>query len=244
MTFETYSVVEAFWERAGTIEPFPRDLVNSAELALPLRIVSLSPLELSCVERWFWQRGSRFRFNCESRMVRGCLIAYGGNGFIFIDGSDCKDERRFTVAHEVSHFLIDYWYPRQRALKKYGTDIVEVLDGQRTPTPSERISALLSRVPIGLQMNLMERGNVEEVMNVWKVENRADRIAVALLAPTEAVLRLADLSGMIYQERIDVTVSLLQADFGLPAPVARGYAVSLLSSAGKGPSWTELLKLK
>jgi Zn-dependent peptidase ImmA (M78 family) len=39
-------------------------------------------------------------------------MARAGHGFISLDGSDADDERRFSLAHELAHFLLDYQDPR------------------------------------------------------------------------------------------------------------------------------------
>lgn len=235
--------VDAFWSRAGTKEPFPRNLVHPAERALPVRIVHLTPLELWRIERWLWRRKTSFRFNCASREVRGCLIAFAGHGLIFADSSDPVEEQRFTIAHELAHFLEDYWLVRQRAIAKFGESITEVLDGVRSPTTHERLSAVLSGYSLGPRVNLMERDKEDSTGAVWNSENHVDAVALALLAPADAVFSRVDISRTGYLERFDRTRLVLQQEFGLPSAVATSYAKSLLASIRKGPSWTERLRL-
>lgn len=236
--------VNLFWQRCGELEPFPRNLERSVALALPLTIVKLPKLKLRGVEFWLRRRGAAFQFDCQSRAVRGCLIAFGGCGFIFIDGADPDDERRFTLAHEIAHFMIDYWQPREKAISKLGGDIVEVIDGTRSPTVGERVSALLGSIPIGLHTNLMERGLPDETGVVWAIENRADKIALALLAPPETVLALVNLDAPAFEERQAALKAILCAQFGLPEPIATAYSRSLLTKIGKGPSWVESIRLR
>ena len=86
-------VVERFWRQGGGDEYYPRDIERAVPLALPVALIKLPSLELRGVENWLAKRGRAFRFNCRSRSVRGCLLAYGGLGFIFVDGADPEDER-------------------------------------------------------------------------------------------------------------------------------------------------------
>ncbi len=238
-------LIEQFWQAYGEEASFPRNLEQALALALPVILVKFPRLKLREAERWLQSRGKAFSFNCKSRAVRGCLVAFGGDGYIFVDGTDPVDEQRFSIAHETAHFMVDYWYPRQQALEKFGPAILEVLDGRRVPTFEERLSAIFGQVPIGVHSNLMEREN-EGQMNsaVWSIEDRADRLALTLLAPPEAVLNGLNLAATAYTERQDMLKKRLQHVFGLPGPVAGTYSRFLLKAAGLEPSWVETLRIR
>lgn len=238
--------VHGFWQRCGEVEAFPRRLERATVLALPVCIVKLSHLKLSVIENWLARRGAGFQFNCPSRAVRGCLIAHGGEGVIFIDGADPEDEQRFTLAHELAHFISDYWLARESALAKFGSSIAAVFDGLRRPNVTERLHAVLTGTPLGVYTNLLERDQGSERFNsaVWQIEDRADKIALALLAPPEAVLALADTTASPFAARQATITALLQQHFGLPASIADAYGRALLDYAGCGPSWVETLRLK
>lgn len=148
-------LVEEFWEvLPWGPEPFPRDLAASASLALPVAIRELPCLALYDVKQWLHERGIADLVEGPDRRLRGCLLAYGGHGFVLVDRSDPADEKRFTVAHELAHFLLDYQGPRRRAIEALGEEIIPVLDSSRLPTRVERLHAILSTVPLGLHMNL------------------------------------------------------------------------------------------
>jgi hypothetical protein len=234
--------INQFWRLCGEVEPFPRNLERSIALALPVTLVKLPHLKLQQVEFWLRRRGVSFLFDCPSRAVRGCLIAFGGEGFVFVDGADGDEERRFSLAHEVAHFLIDYWQPRQKAIARFGGAIADVLDGLRSPSVNERLGALLTGISIGVHIDLMERANVDA--ELWDIENRADKVALALLAPPEEVLSTVDLSACKFDQRREATSTVLQENFGLPSSIARAYAYALLNAVGKGPSWAENIGLK
>jgi hypothetical protein len=238
--------VNMFWERCGVAEDFPRRLDRSIALALPVWVVKLPRLSLSAVEIWLARRGVNFRFNCRDRALRGCLVARDGEGAIFVDGTDPEDEQRFTLAHESAHFIIDYWAPREKAIEKFGLAITEVFDGSRRPTVTERVHAALTGTAIGVYTNLMEHDDARADFNpsAWEIEDRADRIALALLAPPDDVLALADTTPAQFAERHSAITSLLRRHFGLPEAIAATYGRSLLDAAGRGPSWVETLRLK
>ncbi len=236
--------IQLFWQRCGETEAFPRSLERSIALALPVTLIKLPRLKLHLVETWLTQRGVAFQFNCQSRAVRGCLVAFGGNGLIFIDGADPLDEQRFSVAHELAHFLLDYWLPRVRAISKFGTEIAAVFDGLRPPTVTERVHSLLASVPLGVYTCLLERDELQHNFNagVWQIEDRADKIALALLAPPEIVLAQSNLSAPHFALRHESISAVLVQTFGLPAPLATAYGYVLLTASGRGPTWAETLR--
>lgn len=240
---ESRELIDSFWERAGEIEPFPRTLERSIALALPIALIKLPRLDLRLIENWLIRRGVNFKFDVDNRWVRGCLVAYGGKGMIFVDGTDPFPEQRFTIAHEVAHYLIDYWQPRNRLAQKYGLAILEVFDGLREPTLDERIHAVLQGLPLGPFTKLMDRSDQGESEATWSAENHADQMALGLLAPPEEALSMISALGKTYAEKKLEAVEILTNKFGLPRTVAVYYAAELLKSIGKGPSWAESLRM-
>ena len=67
-----------------------------------------------------------------------------GGGVIFIDSADDDDEQRLSLAHELAHYLRDYWEPRLRISECMAEDAIEVIDGQRPAAGYERWQALLA----------------------------------------------------------------------------------------------------
>jgi hypothetical protein len=240
---ESREAVDYFWKSAGEAERFPRSLERVSILALPIAIIKLPRLALGSIESWLRVRNINYLFNCQSRPVRGCLIAFQDKGLLFCDGSDPLNEIRFTIAHEVSHFLLDYLLPRERAKQRYGQSVIEILDGKRKPTITERVSSLLEGVKMGVSTSLMEREAQRDISNIWKVEDRADRIALELLAPSKEVFAIADISDRAFTNRLDSITQSLVLNFGLPILIAQGYGDALLRSVRKGSSWTEAIRL-
>lgn len=244
---ESQKIISQFWELCGETEPFPRNLERSMALALPVTLIKLPRLKLREAEAWLQRRGVAFQFDCQSRAVRGCLVAFGGEGLIFVDGADPDDEQRFTLAHEMAHFMIDCWQPRQKAIQKFGPHIAEVIDGFRPASLDERVHAVLAHIPVGVQTDLMDRdesGEANPMGQIWAIENRADKIALALLAPPEAVIPRLDLSLLKFEQRQETATFVLREQFGLPVSVAAAYSRSLLTALGKGPSWTESIRFR
>jgi hypothetical protein len=175
-------------------------------LGFPVTVIERPGLSLGVIREWLARR-SNVVVPGPDRRVRGCLVAHGGFGFVFVDAADPPAERRFTLAHELAHYLRDVWRPRRRAAAKLGPGITEVLDGRRPPTPDERLHAVLRGLPAGPVVHLLGCGD-EESPEVRAAEAAADRLAFELLAPAGAVSGPAD----------------LEARFGLPPGKAAAYA--------------------
>jgi IrrE N-terminal-like domain len=236
-------VISTFWDLCGETEPFPRSLERYLALALPLTVIKLPRLKITDIQDWLSRRGASVAFGCSDRQLRGCLVARGGEGLIFVDGTDSPAELRFTIAHELAHFLIDYLLPRSLALRTFGPWAKDVIDGVRLPTPSERLQALLASKAITVHINLMERsGEGEADSSVLTIENRADRVGLALLAPPSIVLSRLDPMADGFVERHEAVTSELCLRYGLPSWLARQYGRALLVDIDRGPSWVEGIK--
>ncbi|WP_437303832.1 ImmA/IrrE family metallo-endopeptidase [Sorangium sp. So ce388] len=179
------------------------------------------------------------------RELHGCLVARGGQGFVFLDGADEEAERRFSLAHEIAHFVADHLLPRARALEVLGESILPVLNGDRAPTPEERLAAVLTRVHLGVQVLLMGRGPGGAVCT-WDVaesEQRADRLGLELLAPADvAMASLQSVLGEVEEpsqhDELRAAEHLAER-FGLPADKAGSY-VGLLLSRRRRPLSVEI----
>jgi hypothetical protein len=158
-------------------------------------------------------------------------VARKGHGFALVDGSDADPEQRFSIAHELAHFLRDYWCLRRQVLKRLGTAALEVLDGDRPPTSQERLYALLRSVPLGFHLHLMERdseGN-PATSSIANAEHDADLLAYELLAPAAHVLSDELPAGK------QALVRRLREFYGLPGIQAARYAGVLLPPVRTDP---------
>lgn len=219
---------EDFWQAAGGPEGFPRSLRIPIANALPVTVVLLPRLRVSRVDDWLRRRGIPGTDAAPDRPLRACLVACRGQGFIFVEGVDAEDEQRFSLAHELAHFLRSYWRPRAAALDRLGPEVLPVLDGERPPRPSERLAALLARQQLGYQVHLLDRDPDGLIADdaIDRAEREADELAFELLAPADSVLA-GNLPAAPARRRAAVQRRLVDV-FGLPPGPATRYATHLV----------------
>jgi Zn-dependent peptidase ImmA (M78 family) len=228
MRRKKYQVIaNEFWKAAGGRLSFPCQLESSVLWALPLAVIKLPRLWVFNVEAWLTERGIHCQFRTANRPLHGSLIAYRGRGCVLLNGADNDSEIRYSLAHETAHFLLNYFLPRRKASGLLGPAILEVFDGLRAPTIRERVQGILSRIPVGYHVHLMER-NMADVGNsdfVTEIEDNADLLALEIIAPEEEVRRRV--ARVVNHERrcgsMEIALPLLQEEFGLPLSVAEGY---------------------
>lgn len=242
---EARAWADRFWQAAGIVESFPRALEQAISWAVPLAIVKLPRLGLSELRRWLLHKGVTLELGGADRPLRACLIARQGRGVVILDGTDAEDDRRFSLAHEVAHFMLDYVQPRERASQALGPGALEVLDGVRVPTVEERLAGVLKGVTLEVHVHLLERSAMGDVdqLNVLDSEDQADRLALELLAPRHVVLQRLEAAGVRWRDvsALGVAVAVLTADFGLPIGVADNYGRFLVSARRSSGTFREWL---
>lgn len=237
---------DRFWREAGGYTPKFEEAIL---FSLPLSIERLDALSVHRAQTWLWQRGFALPGlnTVPNRRLRACLVAHGSPcNFVLLDKADPPAEQLFSLAHEISHFLLDYLRPRQKAERHLTASILEVLDGLRPPTLEERLHGLLEGVWIGQYEHFMERDSGGNILSrqILQAEDRADRLALELLAPEELVLPkvTAAITGKSsFTLRLEVAIGVLTDEFNLPFLAAKSYAAQLVKLAGGETTFREWL---
>jgi hypothetical protein len=215
------ALAEKFWAAAGG----PRDLEQAVASSGLLSVLHRDRLSVDTVRHWLAKMGIAHPLNVADRPLRACLVACEGTGVAFIDSNDSEIERRFSLAHELAHFLRDYLAPREAVSRRIGMAAIRVLDGHRSATPEERVRAWCSRTDLGVHIHMMDRAVVR--LAVRDAEENADRLAYELLAPAADVFARATDAATATEVLIDV--------HRLPAAQAEHYASLLFPSPRMDP---------
>jgi len=228
--FWVAELARTYWELARMQEPFPRNLRRSIARAVPLSLMFVPKLSIRAALERLANSGFVCKMPGKDRPLRACLVARSGHGIALIDGSDGDDEQRFSIAHELAHFLRDYSTLRARVVRRLGEPALQVLDGERPATEQERLQALLGNVPLGCHFHLRERDQDGRPLTppIARAEDDADRLAYELLAPAEHILANAPSSRQSLVRR-------LRECYGLPEIQASRYAAMLVPPARTDP---------
>lgn len=237
-------VAEDFWKPLLSYRTFPVDIERAIAFSkLPLHIDLIPGLDIDHVNQWIQANHFPARIDKDNCALHGFLLARGGHGVIFVNGTDKREERRFTIAHELAHFLLDYHLPRINYLKLYGESILEILDGKRLPTIEERLAFVVSERPTPYFTHALDNSSITayERSQVWNTEWRTDALAIELLAPFHNVI--SSLKKLKLEKRFEPLFrqasSLLVSDFGLPSNLASSYAKHLATYLSGGMTLAE-----
>lgn len=201
---------KAFWKSAGGRRKFgsPIDLERAVAIALPLGICQMPALSTAKVTAVLERIGTIPWSARPDRQLRGCLVADLGVGLVFLDGDDPADEQRYSLAHEIAHFLLHYLLPRRQVIEVLGPDMMAVLDRVRQPTGGERLSSALRDVvlePFRHTMARTEDGNPTHV-RTQRIEAEADKLAIELIVPATEL-----------RSRHGFSAEQLAAEYGIPS---------------------------
>lgn len=222
-----------YWSQVPSTGTFPRNLEESVFWGFPIVVSTMADLTLAAVYRWLADRNILRDAHSQDRPLHACLAAVRGHGFIFLNGTDSVPQRRFSLAHEIAHFIVDYDLPRQHAIEALGESIIPVMDGDRQPSVEERLTGAMRQVRLGSFDHMMDRTDAGYAfsMQVIEAEDNADRLALELLAPRKEVMQQVGHSeGGNLADKTPKTQRILIQSFGLPDEVAGRYARFLSAS--------------
>lgn len=206
--------------------PSLSELPGKISMALPIGLVAIPGLTCAMARDWLDSKqrahGGLPRTN---RRLHGCMVAHAGKGVLFYDPRDDALQQRFTLVHEVAHFVLDHHLPRSHALSTLGKEILPALNGTSARAPHQSLYLTLKRIPLSVQFRFIERNASGDPSTGKAMESelRADRLTYELLAPERDALPLVRELGREEAERE------LASRFGLPMREARAYVRLLLA---------------
>lgn len=202
---------------------------------LPLAQLTIPRLTADGIADWLKIRRLPAIVERVSGHLHGALVAYGGVGLAFIDGADESIERRFTLAHEVGHFVGEYLVERSTFQRIAGEEMLEVHDRRRSASGVERTRMALAGRPLPLRYWACTGQPAES-------EQLADRIAVELLAPTELLLARAPSPSGDYWQSVSTAALAASDEFAVPSRFVEAQIDAIWRAAGMGPAFGESRK--
>jgi len=231
-----------FWKRAGGMPNFPTDIAYAAMCALEVYVEEVVDLTTVTATSRMQGDGIRVPDGVRERRVHGCLAVGRRGGTILVEKNDDAAQKRFTIAHECAHYILEVRTNQERAAIRLGHDFSGVLHGLREATPIERIDARLNNVRSGALVHFMDRtatggygcGAIHEA------ECLADDLAVEILAPrAELIESLSSFGPMGFSESLRAARRIAERRFGLPETIAEWYADRVVWQLKGGPSTAE-----
>ncbi len=231
-----------FWRLAGGRGEYPQDIRSAAPFALPLSIHSIRSLSVASASRFYARGGIASPRAARDRRLRGCISISVGGGMILVEANDDVRQKRFTIAHEVAHYIIEVSRHSERAETRMGKRWLGVLYGERAASESERIDAWLANVrsaPFAHFMDRVPSGGIG-CGETLRAECRADALALDLLAPRAEFVRAIGARGEpVFRDSVEAARLIAQRKFGLPAAIASEYAARVAWGLRRGASTAE-----
>jgi hypothetical protein len=241
------NLAQRFWDDAGSSKPVPDKLPSAITWALPIDVVPRPEPDVAAVLDWLQGEGadaSMTDMAVENRLIRACMLARHGYALLFVDSSDSEAEIRFSLSHELAHYLRQYLYRRRRIQAAVGASALEVLDGVRPATVMERADALLGHVMLGAHVHLMDRtpSGHPPTVSIAAAEREADLLAFELMAPSEWVIQSEGTGNyVVRRERLR---DVLTTHYGFPLQPATQYAAVLAPAPARPRLSTTFRRLR
>lgn len=233
-----------FWKLAGGRTQYPADIGYAASCALAVAVHAAPGLTVRAAVARLPHFGVSIpsQFPSADRPLRGCIAVGRVGAVILVDGDDSEDERRFTVAHEVAHYILEVHAHRERAERMMDRNYLAVLYGSREPTDDECLDAWLKCVRATPFAHLMDRApdGGHGCGQTLSAECDADTLAVEMLAPRSEMARAVRANLRLpFRRAVDEAAHAARRRYGLPPSVATEYANRLVWRIRGGPTVDE-----
>ena len=208
-----------FWKRAGGKTDFPADIGYAAMCALEVYVEEVSDLTTVTAASRLKGVGIRVPDGVSERRIHGCLTVGRRGAVILVERNDDEAQKRFTIAHECAHFILEVRTNQERATCRLGQDFSGVLHGLREATPIERIDAQLHNVSSDALAHFIDRTATGGYGcgRIYEAECLADDLAVEILAPrAELIESLSSFGSMGFSESLTAARRIAERRFGLP----------------------------
>lgn len=216
-------MVDGLKEKLG-FHPYSLDLAKDLVDSLGIWVENLEHLSFPIVQEWHRKKDFCFDGDYHDREIHGFLKVAGGAAVIFINASDSYAQRRFTLAHELAHFLIEQKWVSEWIRGSLGGAIEDKWSRGSDLDTEDRLLGVLKGIPLKSQEHLLDSTG-ESVLKRERIslaEWHADLLAFELLAPMDRLLEEARSAG--HEATTAKSHDLLVSKYLFPQQEAKVYA--------------------
>jgi len=240
---EIERIAREFWSTVDQNYHENYDIISAVDTSPTIDLIKIKNLSISKIEEWLIAIGLKDNFDIPDRRLHGVLIIKGDSVAMFIEDDENPIQQRFTVAHEVSHYLLDYQIPKEKAILALGKEIEDVLNGNLPANNTQLALSVIKGINIDPYSFLIEKtgnGSFEDWKN-FNSENEADYLALELLAPRIRIINetFSSTKRLSYSQFTRKSQEILIEKYRIPSDIARQYASQLAYSVTSGPSFLD-----
>jgi hypothetical protein len=197
------AAIEYLYEESETSRPTVKRCIVALKKLItgcPLNCIEMSNLTREAAIAYFSDPGSERDHlnNINGETLSGFLYTSSRSGTIFINRSDPVVRRRFSIAHEIGHFLL-HLRPALNALKAEGM-LLGISDLASANETGEEADDSLER--LAGTANLIDDGETTGLLPpLAEMERQADEFATELLMPSPLIEDLFALNCEKFREK-------------------------------------------
>lgn len=234
-------IAREFWATTKSEFRFNYDLINVVESTLNVQLIRMPQLCPIKINSWLNNQNIGIQIEDNGQNLHGALLIQNGTVLMFIDTTENTTWQRYTLAHQVSRFLLEYQMPRERAILSFGKEIAGVLKGKNDASVTELVQSAFNDVSNKTYTLLLEKkgDRVTTGEDPSLTDNPADFLALELLAPRYQIIQETASKSVFlsYAPFKRKCRELLIGKYRIPTEIAHKYACELAGSVTNGPSF-------
>lgn len=234
-------IAREFWATSYAEFRYNYDIIKVVESSPNVHLIRIPQLNPTKITSWLTSRKIDIPVENNDRSLDGALLIQNGTVIMFIDTAENDIRQRYTLAHQVSHFLLAYQMPKERAIIKLGKEIAAALKDDTEAPVTQLVQSALQGMTGAAYTLLIEKSEdafPSDRLNLLP-ESPADTLALELLAPRYQIIQeTASASARLRYSPFKRTCQELLIDkYRIPLEIAHKYAKELASSVTSGPSF-------
>lgn len=238
-------IAREFWATTQAEFRYDYDIVKAVESSGDVHLIRMQQLSPTKITSWLINHEIDIPFESTATHLNGALLIRNEKVIMFIDANENISQQRFTLAQQVSHFLLNYQMPKERAIMTLGKKIAHALRGNNDTSVTQLVQSTVSDIAGNAYTLLIEKKE-ETTPTDWeqlRAEDPAVSLTLELLAPRYQIINeTASVSARLrYSPFKRKCQELLIDKYRIPSEIAHKYASELAGSVTSGPSFLSKL---